>query len=264
MSTRTSIWPPSLPPAPREADGLAFSILTREAKSLTPPSETVRSTFSDLFLRILRGSPPTTGKELGEPPCYGLRDELVHFPAEGRDLLYSARGDEAHCRAGHHVDGLDLGGQGAVQLVHLKLPFEVRDDPEALDDHLRVPLVGEVDDELREDVDLDVGKISEHLPQEADALVEREHRRLVGRVADDSDDDAVEDSRRASDHVDVPVRDRVVGAWCDRGDHWCSNTVTRVEPYFRDVRIASPGSSGSVFADVSKTSSPSSASTPDR
>src|SRR4051794_7543400 len=224
----------------------------------------MRSIFSDLFLRILGSAGATSGKKLLETAGNGRRDEVVHLPAERGDLLHAARGDEADGRAGHDVDGLDLGRQGAVQLVHLELPLEVRDDPEALDDHLRVPLVGEVDDELREDFDLDVGEIRERVPQEADTLVEREHRRLVGRVADDSDDDAVEDSRRAADHVDVPIRDGVVGAWCDRGDHSCSNTVTRVEPYLRDVRTESPGSSGSVLAAVSKTSRPSSASTPDR
>ena len=66
--------------------------------------------------------------------------------------------------------------------------------------------------------------------QEADPLVEGEHRRLVLRVADDADDDAVEDLGGASDHVDVPVRDGVVRAGVDRGDHSASKSVRRAEP----------------------------------
>ena len=40
---------------------------------------------------------------------------------------------------------------------------------------------------------------------------------------------------RARDHVDVPVRDGVVRAGADRGDHG-SNSVSRAEPYLREVR----------------------------
>ena len=55
------------------------------------------------------------------------------------------------------------------------------------------------------------------------------------RVTDDADDDAVEDLGGAADHVDVAVRDRVVRAWVDGGDH-NSNSVSRAEPYLREVR----------------------------
>ena len=110
----------------------------------------------------------------------------------------------------------------------------------------------------REDVDLDVVELRERVAEEGDAFVEREHRLLVVRVADDADDDAVEDARRAADHVDVPVRDGVVRAGADRGHHSCSKTVTRVEPYLRVVRTARPGSSGSILAADSSTSRPSS------
>ncbi len=49
------------------------------------------------------------------------------------------------------------------------------------------------------------------------------------RVADDADDDAVEDPGRAGDHLDVPVRDGVVRAGADGGDHRCMS-VMRAEP----------------------------------
>ena len=50
-------------------------------------------------------------------------------------------------------------------------------------------------------------------------------------VPDHADDDAVEDPCRARDHVDVAVRDRVVRAGRDRGDHG-----ERLEE--RDARLA--------------------------
>ena len=49
-------------------------------------------------------------------------------------------------------------------------------------------------------------------------LLDREHRLLVLRVADDADDDAVEDPRGARDDVEVAVRDRVVAPRADGGD----------------------------------------------
>ena len=73
-------------------------------------------------------------------------------------------------------------------------------------------LAGEVDDELREDVDDDVLELAERALEERDALLDRKERLLVERVADDADDDAVEDRRRAADDVDVPVRDGVVAS----------------------------------------------------
>ena len=90
-------------------------------------------------------------------------------------------------------------------------------------------LAGEVDDELGEHVDDDVVAACERVLEERDPLLDREERLLVGRIADDADDDAVEDARRASDDVDVPVRDGVVRAWAD-GCHHCENTVIRAEP----------------------------------
>ena len=90
-----------------------------------------------------------------------------------------------------------------------------------------------------------------------DALVDGEHRLLVPRLADDADDDSVEDAGGARDHVHVTVCHRVVRAGADRGDH-ASYTVIRAEPYLRDVRSSS-GSCGCVFASVSTTTTASSA-----
>ena len=98
-------------------------------------------------------------------------------------------------------------------------------------------LAGELDDELGEHVDLDVRDVrrGERLLEERHTLLDGEHRPLVGGVADDPDDDAIEDLGRTADDVDVPVRDRVVAARTDGDDgvavaHGASNTVSCVEP----------------------------------
>src|SRR5437867_6287925 len=151
-----------------------------------------------------------------------------------------------------------------VQLVHLELPLEVRDDAQALHDHLGIPSVGEVDDELAEDVDLDILEVAERDVQEVDAFLDGEHRLLVCRGSHHSDDDAVEDAGGARDHVDVAVRHRVVGARADGRDHSApSNSVMRAWPYLRLVRCVS-GSSGSTRASVSTTTTPSAARTDGR
>src|SRR5258706_6231296 len=95
------------------------------------------------------------------------------------------------------------------------------------------------------------------------ALRDVEHRLLVVRCPDDADDHAVEDVRRAPDHVEVAVRHGVVRAGADGGDHDASNTVTRACPYLRLVRSVN-GRSGSTRAPVSTTSTPFSARTAGR
>ncbi len=76
----------------------------------------------------------------------------------------------------------------------------------------------EVDHELAEHVDDDVFELGEGILEEGDSLLDAEQRLLVGRVADDTDDDLVEDCGRAADNVDVPERDRVERAGADRDD----------------------------------------------
>src|SRR5256885_4367756 len=134
MSTRTSIQPPESIGGTPGGRPVVCSRLTSAAKSRTLPRRKVRSTSSDLFLRILGSAGATIGEKLLETAGNGFGHELVHFPAEGRDLLYAARRDEAHGRAGHHGDRLDVGRESAVQLVHPELPPEVPDHPEPSDD----------------------------------------------------------------------------------------------------------------------------------
>ena len=108
--------------------------------------------------------------------CEALRDrgrhELVNPAAERGDLLDPARRDEAVQRARHHVHGLDLRREHAVQVVHLELPLEVGDHAEPLHHRLRVVLPREVDDELGEDVDDDVLHPRERALEERDALLD--------------------------------------------------------------------------------------------
>src|SRR5439155_18434209 len=151
-----------------------------------------------------------TGKELLETTGDARWNEVVHVASEGSDLLDAARGEEAVLRAGHQVHGFHLGRELAVEMVHLELPLEVGDRAEALDHRARAPAAGELDDELREHLDLDVLEVGEGLAEEVDTVLDREERLLVLRVTDDADNDPLEDSGGPPDDVDVPVRHRVV------------------------------------------------------
>src|SRR5437764_9685171 len=133
--------------------GTAFALCTRSS-SLSIRTRTSMA-FSLLLVRQ-RSATAAVREHLLQARGDGVWHELFDISAERRNLLYAARGDEADLRARHHVDRLDLRGEMAVQLIHLELPLEVRDDPQALDDHLRVPAARKVDDELAEDVDLHV------------------------------------------------------------------------------------------------------------
>src|SRR5205085_6586094 len=178
--------------------GTAFALWTRSS-SLSMRTRT--SMLAMILLLGVQGSPaPTAGKELPQPARDGRWHQLLDISAEGSDLLHAARGHERDLRARHHVDGLDVGRERAVELVHLELPFEVGDDAEALHDHAGLPAACEVDDELLESIDLDVVDVTDRVLDERDPLLERQQRRLVLRRTDDADDDAVEDLRGARDH----------------------------------------------------------------
>src|SRR5262249_2035145 len=109
-------------------------------------STSISSLVYGLLGRILRSSGTAGGGKLWGPLGYGLGDELVHPSSERGDLLYAARRDKAHGGARHHVDRLDLRRERPVELIHLELPLEVRDDAKPLDDRLRLPLAREIDD----------------------------------------------------------------------------------------------------------------------
>src|SRR4051794_18781873 len=129
--------------------GTAFALCTRSS-SLSIRTSTSMSL--SLLLRAERGAAAPVREELPEAHGDRLGDQFVHLSAKRGDLLHARRRDERDLRARHHEDGLDVGREVAVELVHLELPLEVRGDAEALDDRLRLPAARELDDELLEDV----------------------------------------------------------------------------------------------------------------
>src|SRR4030095_4078942 len=105
---------------------------------------------------VLGSARSAAGMELAEALRDGGRDELVHVAAARCDLLDATRRDEGDAGARHDVNGLDVGGERSVELVHLELPLEVGDHSQALHDRLSAPLLREVDHEYAEDVHLHV------------------------------------------------------------------------------------------------------------
>ena len=217
----------------------------------------------------LSGGPGSSVRiELAEPRRHLVGDEPFDVAAERGDLLHPARRDERELRARHDVHRLDLGREPVVEAVHLELPLEVRDHAEPFHHRPGAVLAGEVDDELAEDVDDHVRHVRERVLEERDALLDGERRLLVVRIANDADDDRVEDRGRAADHVDVAQGDGVerAGVDCDdraalgHGSLGCVKTESRAEPY-RRVVTRSSGSSGSTRASVSTTTRPEAAST---
>jgi len=102
-------------------------------------------------------------------------------------------------------------------LVHLELVLEIGDRTEALDDRRRPVLAGEVDEQRREDLCLDVRHVDRGPLDEAGALLAGEQRLLLAeRLIDDPDHDLVEDPRSPADDVEVAVGDRVVAPRADR------------------------------------------------
>src|SRR6476646_7219356 len=198
-----SSWMCSVLPS-RSVTSRALIPLPAPAKPAPPLLGELRRAYARSFGRVLGRPRPAGREELLEPARDGLRHELGDGATEGRDLLHATRRDEAHLRAGHHVHRLDVRRKVAVELVHLKLPLEVRDDTKALHDRLRLPPVREVDDELAEDVDLDVVELRQRITEEVDALLDGEHRLLVMWAPDDADHHTVEDAGSTRDHVEVP------------------------------------------------------------
>src|SRR4051812_14621517 len=148
--------------------GTAFALCTRSS-SLSIRTRT--SMGSSLLLVGQWSAASPVGEHLLQAHGNSSRHEIFDISTERGNLLHAARRDETHLRARHHVDRLDVRREMAVELVHLELPLEVRDDAQALDDRPRFPAAGEVDDELAEDVDLDVlDEPVERLAQEVHPL----------------------------------------------------------------------------------------------
>src|SRR3954469_19816587 len=99
--------------------GTALAVCTRSS-SLSMRTRTSIS-WGILLLGVEGGAASAVREELLQAAGHGGGNERAGVAAEGRDLLHAARGHEADLRARHHVDGLDLRCERAVELVHLEL-----------------------------------------------------------------------------------------------------------------------------------------------
>src|SRR4029079_12519828 len=93
-------------------------------------------------------------RALGERRGHGRGYQVAHVAPERRHLLDPGRGEEAVVRRREDVHGLDFRRELAVELVHLELVLEVRDRTQALEDHPRAALAGELDEQDWGEVDL--------------------------------------------------------------------------------------------------------------
>src|SRR5262245_31094639 len=195
--------------------GTAFALCTRSS-SLSMSTRT--SIRSSLLLGAYGSAGFRLREQLPEPLRDGCGNEGINVSTKGRDLLHARGRDEAELRIGYQVGRLDLRRERPVEMVHLELPLEVGDRAQPLDHRSGAVAAREVDDQLRELRDLDVTSVRQRVLDEANAVLDREHRRLVRWFAHDGDDDAVEDRGGTADDVQMAVRDRVVRARTDRHD----------------------------------------------
>src|SRR3954467_3141113 len=113
--------------------GTAFALCTRSS-SLSMRTRTSIGSYSCGFSGVpgrpsgkssmnrLATGPGTSSSTL--PPNAAISFTQLVAPSGHRGELQSAaRRDEADLRAHHHVDGLDVGSQRPVQLIHLELPL---------------------------------------------------------------------------------------------------------------------------------------------
>jgi hypothetical protein len=112
---------------------------------------------------------------------------------------------------------LDARRELAVHAGELELVLEVRDRPQAAQDHLAGILLHELRQQPAEARHLHVLVRLQHFLGELHALVEREERPLRLAVGD-AHDHLVEELRCPLDEVLVPVGDRVEGARIDGAD----------------------------------------------
>src|SRR3954452_1579228 len=157
---------------------------------------------------------------------HSLGHELRDVASEDGDLLHSAGGEKTVLRRRHQVDGFDVRGQLAVELVHLELVLEVRDRAQSFDDRHGALLARIVDDQLVERLGADVAEVAGRLLDERAPVLGAEQRLvLADRGVDDGDDELVEKRRGAGDDVDVAVGDRAIRARADGdaviGSHGC-------------------------------------------
>ena len=192
---------------------------------MTSRSSRSRVSRSYACWSLMRGAHVATCGLLGEALLEPLGDLRRHHPrhvaAEAGHLAHQARRQERVLRAGGDEEGVDA-RELLVHLRHLELVVEVGDRPQALHDRLGAVLLGEVDEQALEELDPHVGEVRDLLGEHLLALLEREERLRLLRVADHRDDDVVEMARGPLDDVEVTVGDGIERARAQGGGHACS------------------------------------------
>src|SRR4029078_4665969 len=103
--------------------GTAFALWTRSSSlSMRTSTPTSAASYScgptwprASFAGILGRARPPVREEHLEPLRDRSRHELRDVAAERGDLLHATRRDEAHLWARHHVHGLDVRGELAIE-----------------------------------------------------------------------------------------------------------------------------------------------------
>src|SRR3954469_10940150 len=94
-----------------------------------------------------------------QAPSTRFGHEIFDGAIEDRELLDATGAEETVLRAGHEVEGVDIGRLAPVELVHLHLVLEVADRSEALDDRARPDAASELDHQDVERVGADVAEV---------------------------------------------------------------------------------------------------------
>src|SRR5207249_4706949 len=103
---------------------------------------------------------------------HGRIDEMRYITAEAGDLAHQARAEIGQLKCGPKKDGLDLGGEVAVHQRHLEFVLEVRDGPQATNDHRGPDLLRELGEQALERLHLDAF-VRHRLLDQRDAFVKR-------------------------------------------------------------------------------------------
>ena len=141
-------------------------------------------------------------------------DEAVDVAAEADDFFDEAGADEGEGFAGQEEDGFDFGTEAAVHEGHLEFVFVVGDGADAADDEAGAAAGGVVGEQAVEGFDADVFAAGEGFADHFGALVDGEQGGL-GFVAENGDDEVIDDAGGAADDVEVAVGEGVEGSGVD-------------------------------------------------
>jgi hypothetical protein len=144
-----------------------------------------------------------------------LGDEGGDVAAETEDALDESGADVGVLFRRHHEEGFELGVELAVHHGHLELVLVVGDGADAAEDGGCALLAGEVDQEAVEGGDGDVADGGDGFGDHLETLGDGEERGAFLGVAEDGDDELVDDFGAAGNQVEMAVGERVEGAGVD-------------------------------------------------